>query len=196
LYDTDFSKTNILSLNIHLLIDYQALLVGTMTGIPLCYLVIRIVRHPRYLRSWLSQLRHEFDPKVTRCEMVIWLSILTGLVILLLMPLNENSSIFSTNYTLSLVLPVMLWGALRYGYRFISVLWTLLLMVSVHYFYRYLPVYPAYEIQLAIASSSYLVYSFIILCVSVLATRQRHVHARARRLAYLDPVVQIQSARP
>lgn len=99
LYDTDFSKTDILSLNIHLLIDYQALLVGTMTGIPLCYLVIRIVRHPRYLRSWLSQLRHEFDPKVTRCEMVIWLSILTGLVILLLMPLNENSSIFSTNYT-------------------------------------------------------------------------------------------------
>jgi hypothetical protein len=40
--------------------------------------------------------------------MAIWLSILAGLVILLLMPLNENSSIFSTNYTLSLVLPVML----------------------------------------------------------------------------------------
>jgi hypothetical protein len=37
-------------------------------------------------------------------------------------------------------------GALRYGYRFISVLWTLLLIVSVH-FYRYLPVYPAYEIN-------------------------------------------------
>ncbi len=195
LYETDFSKTDILSLNIHLLIDYQALLVGTMTGIPLCYLVVRIIRHPRYLRSWLSQLRHEFDPKVTRFEMVIWLSILTGLVTLLLMPLNENSSIFSTNYTLSLVLPVMLWGALRYGYRFVSVIWTLLLIVSVHYFYHYLPVYPAYEIQLAIASSSYLVYSFIILCVSVLATRQRHVHARARRLAYLDPVVQIPNLR-
>lgn len=195
LYDTDFSKSDILTLNIHLLIDYQALLVGTMTGVPFSYLIIRLIRHPRYLYSWLSQLRHEFDPKVTRCEMAIWLSVSAGLTTLLLMPLSENSSIFSTNYTLSLILPVMLWGSLRYGYRLMSILWTLLLIITVHYFDRYLPAYAGYEIQLAIASSSYLVYSFIILCVSVLATRQRRVHDRARRLAYLDPVVHMPNLR-
>lgn len=195
LYDTDFSDSDILTLNIHLLIDYQALLVGTMTGIPLCYLVIRTIRHPRYLKSWFSQLRHEFDPKVTRAEMVLW-GVITGvLAALLLMPLSENSTIFSTNYTLSLILPVMLWGALRYGYRCMSILWTSLLVVSIHYHYRYLPMYAGYEIQLAIASSSYLVYSLIVLCVSVLAARQRVVHDRARRLAYLDPVVQIPNLR-
>ncbi|MDI4746117.1 alanine:cation symporter family protein, partial [Salmonella enterica subsp. enterica serovar Kentucky] len=42
---------------------------------------------------------------------------------ILCMPLTDNSSIFSTNYTLSLLLPVMLWGAMRYGYKFISMQW-------------------------------------------------------------------------
>ncbi len=44
------------------------------------------------------------------------------------MPLTDNSSIFSTNYTLSLLLPVMLWGAMRYGYKFISIIWAVVLV--------------------------------------------------------------------
>jgi EAL domain-containing protein (putative c-di-GMP-specific phosphodiesterase class I)/GGDEF domain-containing protein len=195
LYDTELSNTNTLTLNIHLLIDYQAILVGTMTGIPTCYLLVRALHHPRYLRSWFSQLRNEFDPKVTRAELIIWFAIATGLVILLLMPLTENSSIFSTNYTLSLLLPVMLWGSMRFGYRFMSLLWALLLTVFVHYYYRYLPAYAGYDVQLAIASSCYLVYSVIILSVALLATRQRRLHDRARRLAFLDPVVHMPNLR-
>lgn len=195
LYDTELSNTNTLTLNIHLLIDYQAILVGTMTGIPTCYLLVRALHHPRYLRSWFSQLRNEFDPKVTRAELIIWFAIATGLVILLLMPLTENSSIFSTNYTLSLLLPVMLWGSMRFGYRFMSLLWALLLTVFVHYYYRYLPAYAGYDAQLAIASSCYLVYSVIILSVALLATRQRRLHDRARRLAFLDPVVHMPNLR-
>ncbi|MDI5303818.1 methyltransferase domain-containing protein, partial [Salmonella enterica subsp. enterica serovar Anatum] len=42
--------------------------------------------------------------------------------------LTDNSSIFSTNYTLSLLLPVMLWGAMRYGYKFISIIWAVVLI--------------------------------------------------------------------
>ncbi len=195
LYDTVLSNTNTLTLNIHLLIDYQAALVGTMTGLPISYLVIRACHHPRYLKSWFSQLRNEFDPKVTRTELIIWFAVVAGLVMLLLMPMTENSSILSTNYTLSLVLPVMLWGSMRFGYRFMSLLWALLLTLFVHYYYRYLPAYPGYDVQLAIASSCYLVYTAIILSVALLATRQRQLHERARQLAYLDPVVHMPNLR-
>jgi EAL domain-containing protein (putative c-di-GMP-specific phosphodiesterase class I)/GGDEF domain-containing protein len=195
LYDTVLSNSNTLTLNIHLLIDYQALLVGTLTGLPICYFVIRAFHHPRYLRSWFSQLRNEFDPKVTRAELTIWAAISSALVILMLLPLTENSTIFSTNYTLSLLLPVMLWGSMRFGYRFMSMLWALLLTVFVHNYYRYLPVYAGYDVQLAIASSCFLVYSAIILCVALLATRQRQLHDRARRVAFLDPIVHMPNLR-
>lgn len=195
LYDTELSNTNTLTLNIHLLIDYQAMLVGTMTGIPTSYLIIRLFHHPRYLQSWLSQLRKECDPKVTRAERIIWGAIVAGLAMLLLMPLSENSTIFSTNYTLSLLLPVMLWGSMRYGYRFMSMLWAVLLTLFVHYYSRYLPAYAGYDVQLAIASSCYLVYTVIILCVALMSTRQRRLHERARQLAFLDPVVHMPNLR-
>lgn len=61
------------------------------------------------------------------------------------MPLNDSSTIFSTNYTLSLLMPVMLWGAMRFGYRFISLIWTPVLIAVIHFHYRYLPIYPSYN---------------------------------------------------
>lgn len=195
LYDKPLSETNALALNVPMLINYQGLLVGLLTGVPFSYLVIRIIRHPRYVITWFSQLRHEFDPKVTRVEVLVWSLIVAGIVFLLLMPLNIHSSIFSTNYTLSLLLPVMLWGAMRYGYRFISFVWTPLLIVSIHYFDRYLPRFPSYDLQLAIVSSSYLVFSFIIIAMAVMATRQRTVNDRARRLAFIDPVTNMPNLR-
>ena len=92
---------------------------------------------------------------MTFIEFLVWLIILGGLLLLLLIPMNENSSIFTTNYTLSLLMPVMLWGAMRFGYRLTSLIWTPVLLVSIHYFYRYIPVNQGYDIQLAITSSSY-----------------------------------------
>ena len=44
-------------LNIHTLINYQALLVSGLTGVPLSYLIIRLIRHPRYFRALISQTR-------------------------------------------------------------------------------------------------------------------------------------------
>lgn len=105
------------------------------------------------------------------------------------MPLNDSSTIFSTNYTLSLLMPVMLWGAMRFGYRFISLIWTPVLIAVIHFHYRYLPIYPSYNTQLAITSSSYLVFSFIVAYTAMLATQQRLIYARVRQMAFLDPVV-------
>lgn len=180
---------------INMLINYQALLVGNLIGVPLCYYIIRILRHPLYIRAYFSQMRLQFDPKVTKREIVIWTAIFIGLMVMLCMPLNHSSSIFSTNYTFSLLLPVMLWGAIRYGYRFMSLVWTPVLITSIHFFHGYIPLFLGYETQLAITSSSYLVYSFIIVFISILAMQQRTINRRARMLAFLDPVVHLPNLR-
>ncbi|WLI75881.1 EAL domain-containing protein [Kosakonia sp. H02] len=195
LSDRVIRESSELTHNVPLLINYQALLVGSITGVPFSYLLIRIIHHPRYVISWFSQLRREFDRKVTRVELILWLGTVVTILLLLLRPLNENSSIFSTNYTLSLLLPVMLWGSMRFGFRFMSFIWTPLLIISIHFYYHYLPFSPSWHVQLAIASSSYLVFSFIILAMALMATRQRRIHDRARRLAYIDPVTNMPNLR-
>lgn len=194
-YESSQSLAGLNPLNIRTLINYQALLVSGLTGVPLSYLLIRLIRHPRYLKSLISQIRTQIDKKVTRAEFLIWAIALAGLLSLLLLPMNENSSIFTTNYTLSLLMPVMLWGAMRFGYKLISLIWIPILLVSIHYFYRYIPVNQGYDIQLAITSSSYLVFSFVVIYMSMLATRQRAVNKRSRRLALLDPVLHMPNLR-
>ncbi|WP_446028506.1 EAL domain-containing protein [Lelliottia amnigena] len=195
IYATRQSMVGINPMSIRTLINYQGLLVGGLTGVPFSYLLIRVIRHPRYLKGLISQIRLQIDKKVSVAEVVIWGGVLVGLLSLLLIPINENSSIFSTNYTLSLLMPVMLWGSMRFGYKLISLIWTPVLMVSIHYFYRYIPLYQGYDIQLAITSSSYLVFSFVVIYMAMLATRQRVIMLRASRLAFLDPVVHMPNLR-
>ncbi|CAI9407195.1 EAL domain-containing protein [Lelliottia sp. T2.26D-8] len=195
IYATRQSMVGINPMSIRTLINYQGLLVGGLTGVPFSYLLIRVIRHPRYLKGLISQIRLQIDKKVSVAEVVIWGGVLVGLLSLLLIPINENSSIFSTNYTLSLLMPVMLWGSMRFGYKLMSLIWTPVLMVSIHYFYRYIPLYQGYDIQLAITSSSYLVFSFVVIYMAMLATRQRVIMLRASRLAFLDPVVHMPNLR-
>lgn len=194
-YESRQSLAGLSPLNIRTLINYQTLLVSGLTGVPLSYLLIRLIRHPRYIKNLISQIRMQIEKKVTLAEFLIWAFALGGLLSLLLLPMNENSSIFSTNYTLSLLMPVMLWAAMRFGYKLVSLIWTPVLLVSIHYFYRYIPLHQGYDIQLAITSSSYLVFSFVVIYMSMLATHQRTVNQRSRRLALLDPVVHMPNLR-
>jgi len=195
MYESRLSLMGGSPFNINALINYQGILVGNLIGVPIFYFILRVIRNPFHLRGYYSQLKLQFDRKVTKTEVVIWLLVLAVLMTLLCMPLNVNSSIFSTNYTLSLLLPVMLWGAMRYGYRFISLVWTPVLIIAICHYQSYTPYYAGYDVQLAITSSSFLVFSFIVNYIAVLATRQRVVNGRARRLAFLDPVVHLPNLR-
>lgn len=194
-YETPQSLAGLNPLTIRTLINYQGLLVGGLTGVPFSYLLIRVIRHPRYLKALISQIRTQIDKKVTILEFVLWTAALVGLLSLLLVPMSDNSSIFSTNYTLSLMMPVMLWGSMRFGYKLMSIIWTPVLMVSIHFFYHYIPLGQGYDIQLAITSSSYLVFSFVVIYMAMLATRQRVITLHASRLAFLDPVVHMPNLR-
>ncbi|WP_024553597.1 EAL domain-containing protein [Franconibacter helveticus 513] len=177
------------------LVNYQAVLVGCLTGIPLFSLIIRLTRHPRYFYAFISQMRAQCDKRVTKVEAGIWLSLLAGLLLLLLLPLSPESSIFSTSYSLSLLLPLMLWGAMRFGYFLVISVWTPLLILLCHYFYRYFPTTPNYDFQLVINSSSYGIFSLVIIFMALTATRQRFVHQRGRRLALVDPLFHLPNLR-
>lgn len=194
-YETRFDLINLSPSGIRSLINYQALLVGCLTGVPFSYFIIRTLRHPRYLRSLMSQIKGQIDGKVTVMEVVIWTAATSALLALLLWPITENSTIFSTNYTLSLLMPVMLWGSMRFGYKLMSLIWTPVLIVSIHFFDSYIPQSQGYDIQLTITTSSYLVFTFVVVYMAMLATRQRTINNRARRLAFLDPVVHMPNLR-
>jgi EAL domain-containing protein (putative c-di-GMP-specific phosphodiesterase class I)/GGDEF domain-containing protein len=195
LYGSRLSMVGVMPFNISTLINYQALLVGNLVGVPLFYLIIRLIRNPLYIRSYVSQLKLQIDSKVTKKEIFFWALILLILMALLCVPLNINSSIFNTNYTLSLLLPVMLWGAMRYGYKLVSLIWAIVLIIIIHNYQNYMPYYSGYDTQLTITSSSYLVFTFIVYYLAVLATRQRTVVRRARRLLYVDPLVHLPNVR-
>ncbi|MBW9313283.1 hypothetical protein FA041_26930 [Escherichia coli] len=96
---------------------------------------------------------------------------------------------------LVIIAALMMWGAMRYGYKLISLLWAVVLMISIHSYQNYIPIYHGYTTQLTITSSSYLVFSFIVNYMAVLATRQRAVVRRIQRLAYVDPVVHLPNVR-
>jgi hypothetical protein len=74
-YESRFHLAGLSASGIRSLINYQGLLVGCLTGVPFCYVCLRVIRHPRYLRSLFSQVRAQLDPKVTMLEIVLWLAI-------------------------------------------------------------------------------------------------------------------------
>ncbi|WP_233149004.1 EAL domain-containing protein [Shimwellia pseudoproteus] len=114
---------------------------------------------------------------------------------LLILPLTNDSTIFNTNYTLTLILPMMLWGAMRFGYLFIMIAWTIIITILSHYFYRYVPQGNDYKLQLAITSSCYAVFSFSICLMAIVTTRQRADSALERRLSLIDPMVRLPNLR-
>ncbi len=195
LYDVKVSLLGENPLQISTLINYQGILVGSITGVPFCYFLIRVIRKPNFFRAFIYRMRAQFHQSITAFEVGGWIFLLCVLLALLLIPLSDNSNIFNTNYTFTLILPLMLWGAMRFGYLFITTVWTSILILLSHYFYRYVPHGGDYKLQLAITSSCYAVFSISITLMAIVTTRQREVYARAKRMALLDPIIQIPNLR-
>lgn len=195
LYDEQVNLLGTNPFTVSTLINYQGLLVGSITGLPGFYIIIRLIRNPRYIRGLMSQMRMQFHPKITRSEVLMWAFIVAVLVGLLVLPAPDDYTIFNTNYTFTLLLPVMIWGAMRFGYLFSIIAWTLILLLLSHYYYRYLPGHQDYELQLAITSSCYAVFSLSIFVMAIVTTRQRVIHEKVKRMAFIDPILQMPNLR-
>jgi EAL domain-containing protein (putative c-di-GMP-specific phosphodiesterase class I)/GGDEF domain-containing protein len=177
------------------LINFQAVLVGCLTGMPFFYIIIRMCRNPRFIFSFMSRMKAQMQSGVTKGEIALWSVIVVVLMSLLLVPIDDVSSIFTTDYTLTLILPLMLWGAMRFGFLFITTIWMVILTILCSGFQNYLPPYMGFQLHLAIASSCYAVFSITIYLMAVVTTRQRFLHSKARRVAFIDPIVQMPNLR-
>ena len=194
-YDPFLSMVSVNPLHPRTLINFQAVLVGTLTSMPFFYFIIRMIRNPHFVFSFYSRMLGQAQRGVTKTEMLLWIGVMTLLVNLLILPLGDSTSIFRTDYTLTLILPVMLWGAMRFGFLFITSIWTIILVILCSGFYNYLPPDMGFQLHLAIASSCYAIFSITIYMMAAVTTRQRFLHAKARRAAFTDPIIQMPNLR-
>lgn len=194
-YDPFLSMVSESPLHPRTLINFQALLVGTLTGMPFFYFIIRMIRNPHFIFFFLSRMRGQVQRDVKKTEVLLWSGLMVLLVCLLILPLGDSTSIFRTDYTLTLILPVMLWGAMRFGFLFITNIWTIILIILCSGFYRYLPPDMGFQLHLAIASSCYAIFSITIYMMASVTTRQRFLHDKTRRAAFTDPIIQMPNLR-
>ncbi|WP_380183688.1 EAL domain-containing protein [Kalamiella sp. sgz302252] len=181
-------------LSLHTLLNLQSVLLACVAMVPICYLVARSLRSPGYLRLILPRLRRQFSPEVSKTECVIWLMLLVFLLTMLLEVTTTRQNLLTTDYGLPLILPLMLWAAMRFGYLFTSLAWALLLIALYQLRDRFL--HPETEpYQLAVISANLLVFSLSLLLMAAITTRQRRTLARAKAAALNDPVMNLPNLR-
>ncbi|MFU2318559.1 sensor domain-containing phosphodiesterase [Rahnella sp. PCH160] len=171
------------------LVNFQAMILGILLNSHLIYLVIRLIRQPRYFRVLRMMLRKQRAPGVKSPEMVLWFAVLAVMVTLLcLTGLSEPfAKILLSDYTLTLLFPVLLFGALRYGYYFISIVWTITLTILFNNYQGFISDH-GFIHNLVFVSALMLVYTVTLLLMSVISSRQRLLMKKFSAAALHDPV--------
>ena len=171
------------------LINLQSMILGILLNSHLIYLVIRILRQPRYWRVLRMMLRKQCAPSVKSLEIVVWFTLLCTMVGLLCIEgLSEPfMKILLSDYTLTLLFPVLLFGALRYGYYFISIVWTVILTILFHNYQGFISEQNFIH-NLVFVYALMLVYTFTLLLMAVISSRQRLLMKKFRAAALQDPV--------
>ncbi|MBV4367983.1 sensor domain-containing phosphodiesterase [Erwinia phyllosphaerae] len=181
-------------LSLHTLLNLQSVLLTCIAMMPVCYLLIRSLRSQGFLRLIILRTRQQFSPEVGRAEYIIWLCLLVFLLSMLLEVNISQRNLLTTDYGLPLILPLMLWAAMRFGYLFTSFIWALLLMTLYQLRDRFL--HPATgPYQLAVISANLLVFSLCLLLMAAITTRQRRILARTKAAALNDPVMNLPNLR-
>lgn len=178
------------------LINLQAMILGILLNSHLIYLIIRIIRRPRYWRVLRMMLRKQCAPGVKPAEMVLWFIVLGTMVALLcIQGLSEPfMKILLSDYTLTLLFPVLLFGALRYGYYFISIVWTITLTILFHYYQGFISD-TNFVHNLVFVSALMLVYTITLLLMAVISSRQRLLMKKFKAAALKDPVFALPNLR-
>lgn len=180
--------------SLSMLLNYQSVLLSCLTMIQLCYFVIRCLRNPGFLPIIYVRIRKQLALEVRGHEFIVWGCLVIFLLGLLLQFDDGEQSLLATDYGLPLLLPLMLWSALRFGYLFTSISWALLLLLLYQLRDRFLsPVTDPYH--LAVMSANLLVFTLTILLMASISTRQRHALSKAKRMALIDPVMGLPNLR-
>ncbi|KAB8309535.1 sensor domain-containing phosphodiesterase [Erwinia endophytica] len=180
--------------SLHTLLNWQSALLSCLTMVQICYLFIRCLRNPRFIRLARQRIIRQVSPGVKTSECLLWIGLVAFLLVLLTQFNESKHNLLSTDYGLPLLLPLMLWAAMRFGYLCTSLSWALLLVVLYQLRDRFLhPTTDPYN--LAVLSANLLIFSLTILFMSAISTRQRGTLAMAKAAALNDPVMNMPNLR-
>ncbi|CAI2520110.1 Cyclic di-GMP phosphodiesterase YfgF [Serratia liquefaciens] len=176
------------------LVNFQALLLGCLSAMPLLYILLRILNKPRFALTLWRRFGREMAPNVDKKELSLWLLVLVGMVAVLSHHAKEAIPLLLGGYGLVLLLPVMLYGAMRFGYQFNCLIWSATLLVL---FFHYPGASQPDNLlhNLAVISSMMVVFTLCIFLMSALNTHQRLSHARAQSASLQDPVIGLPNLR-
>lgn len=179
---------------LHTLLNYQSVLLSCVTMVQIYYFAIRCIRKPRFIRVIYCRLTRQRAANLHPYEGVAWLSLVAFLLVMLLLMQQSKDNLLASDYGLPLLLPLMLWSAMRFGYLFTSLSWAVLLVVLYQLRDRFLcPETEPYH--LAVMSANLLVFSLTILMMAAISTRQRRILLKTRLAALSDPVFNLPNLR-
>lgn len=175
------------------LLNFQSLFLSCVTMIQVFYYAIRCMRKPRFARVVWSRMKKQ-AAAVSGYELMLWSVLLITLLVVLTISHKDKESLLVSDYGMPLMLPLMLWSAMRFGHLFTSFFWALLLILLYQLRDRFLS--PGIEPHhLAIISANLLVFSLTILMMAAISTRQRRTLFKAKLAALSDPVFHLPNLR-
>ncbi|WP_338574094.1 EAL domain-containing protein [Erwinia billingiae] len=179
---------------LHTLLNYQSVLLSCVTMVQIYYFAVRCIRKPRFIRVIYCRLTRQRAANLHPYECVAWLSLVAFLLVMLLLMQQSEDNLLASDYGLPLLLPLMLWSAMRFGYLFTSLSWAVLLVVLYQLRDRFLcPETEPYH--LAVMSANLLVFSLTILMMAAISTHQRQILLKTRLAALSDPVFNLPNLR-
>ncbi|PKH21938.1 hypothetical protein CIG19_14635 [Enterobacterales bacterium CwR94] len=176
------------------LIFYQSGLIAALTATQVYYCLIRIVRSPHFARILWKRLRDQIAPEVGVLEIVLWLASVVCVIAFLIFQEQPHINLLATDYSLTLILPAMLWSAMRFGYLFTSLSWAFILQL-LYQFRQHEVTAPAEIEHIVTVSANMLVFTITLLLMAAVCTRQRRTHLFARKAAFTDPVIGLPNLR-
>ncbi|MGL4858162.1 MAG: EAL domain-containing protein, partial [Enterobacteriaceae bacterium] len=169
-----------------LLLNYQGVVLACLAGLWPIYHFLRLLLRPNYFHVIYRRIMHEKAHNVKIAEFAIWLLLLFSLVYCLTFEYSDQHILLS-NYPLTLLLPMMLYGAVRLGFIASSTIWLIAVWIIVkHYpglFYS-----SNTDQSLVFALSLLIMFTLSLTLLSIISSHQRIMHSKARHLSLVDPL--------
>lgn len=179
---------------LHTLINFQALLLSCVSLFQAYYWLIRIIKSPRFGATLWHRLKRQIAKEVTSRELLCW-----GVLVMMMLALLTHfhigrANLLNSDYMLTLLLPLMLWSAMRFGHLMTSLSWSLILIILYQFRERFIDIQAEYQ-QLAIISANLLVFTVTIFLMAAIGTHQRRVMNKVKYAALIDPVFDLPNLR-
>lgn len=162
-------------------------------------LALRIIRKPLFLRVILAHMKKQQVATVKPLEKVLWLLCLASIIYFLcdknfITSLDINIEL--RYYAIILLLPLLMTGAIRYGYHFVTLSWAVAVFTLFNHPQGFINVNYAYGYnQFIIICVLIITFSFALMLMATNSSRQRRLREKLSMTAFMDPVFYIPNLR-